>query len=68
MLEEQPRYIGSFNKLEGWIFIRVTDYGHIGHSQLLNITILKLNSPVLLNLLGNIFPYCRAVEAIRVLN
>ena len=29
----------------------------IQHSQLLNIIILKLNSPVLLNQLGNIFPY-----------
>ena len=30
---------------------------YISHSQLLNIIILKLNSPVLLNQLGNIFPY-----------
>ena len=38
------------------------------HSQLLNIIILKFNSPVLLNLLGNIFPYCPAVGAIRRVN
>ena len=37
----------------------------ISHSQLLNIIILKFNSPVLLNLMGNIFPYCPAVGAIR---
>ena len=38
--------------------------GYISHAQLLNIIILKFNSPVLLNLLGNIFPYCPAVGAI----
>ena len=38
------------------------------HSQLLNIIILKLNSSVLLNLLGNIFPYCPAVRAKRRIN
>ena len=40
----------------------------IGHSQLLSIILLKFNSPVLLNLLGNIFPYCPAVGAIRRIN
>ena len=38
------------------------------HSQLLKIIILKSNSPVLLNLPGNIFPYCPAVRAIRKIN
>ena len=38
------------------------------HSQLLNVIILKINSLVLLNLLGNIFPYCPAVGAIRRIN
>ena len=38
------------------------------HSQLLQIIILKFNPPVLLNLLGNIFPYCPAVKAIRRIN
>ena len=38
------------------------------HSHLLNIIILKCNSPVLLNLLGNIFPYCPAVGAIQRIN
>ena len=39
-----------------------------GHSQVLNIIILKFNPPVLLNLLGNIFPYCPAVGPIRRIN
>ena len=38
------------------------------YSQLLNIKILKFNSPVLLNLLSNNFPYCPAVGAIRRIN
>ena len=38
------------------------------HSQLLNIIILKFNPPVLLNLLGNIFPHCPAVRAIQRIN
>ena len=38
------------------------------HSQLLNVIILKFNSQALLNLLGNIFPYCPAVKAIRRTN
>ena len=37
-------------------------------SQLLNIEILKSNSPVLLNLLVNIFSYCPAVRVIRRTN
>ena len=41
---------------------------NIHHSQLLNTIILKFTSPVLLNLLGNIFPYCPAVEAILIIN
>ena len=40
----------------------------IGHSQLLNIVILKFNSPVLLNQLGNIFPYCPVDIAIQRIN
>ena len=36
----------------------------IVHYQLLSITLLKFNSSVLLNLQGNISPYCLAVEAI----
>ena len=38
------------------------------HSQLLNNVILKFNSLILLHLLGNIFPYCPAVGAIRRIN
>ena len=38
------------------------------HSQLLNIIILKFKSPVLLNLLGNIFRYCPAVGAVQRIN
>ena len=38
------------------------------YSQLLNIKILKFNSPVFLNLLGNILPYCPAFGAIRRIN
>ena len=38
------------------------------HSQLLNIMILKFNCPVLLDLLGNIFPYCPAVGAVQKIN
>ena len=38
------------------------------HSQLLNIIILKFNSSVLLNLMGNMFLYCQAVEAIQRIN
>ena len=38
------------------------------HSQLLNIIILKFNSSVLLNLMGNMFLYCPADEAIRRIN
>ena len=41
---------------------------HSKHSQLLKVIILKFNSPALLNLLGNIFPYCPAVGAIRRIN
>ena len=41
---------------------------NIPHSQLHNIVILKLNSPILLNLLGNIMPYGPAVGAIRRIN
>ena len=41
---------------------------NIEYSQLLNIIILKSNSPVLLNLLGNIFPYCPNVGAIQIIN
>ena len=37
-------------------------------ASILNIIILKFYTPVLLNLLGNIFPYCPAVEAIRRIN
>ena len=40
----------------------------IWHSQLLNIIIMKFNSPILLNLLDNIFPYCPALGAIRRIN
>ena len=35
---------------------------------ILNIIILKFTSPVMLNLLGNIFPYCPAVESIQRIN
>ena len=35
------------------------------HSQLQNIIILKFNSPLLLNLLGNILPYCQLSEQYR---
>ena len=38
------------------------------HSQLLNFIILKFNFPVLLNILGNIFPYCPVVGAIGRIN
>ena len=38
------------------------------HSQLLNIIVLKFNSPILIILLGSIFPYCPAVKAIRRIN
>ena len=38
------------------------------YSQLLSIIILKFNSSALLNLSGNIFPYCPAVGAIRRTN
>ena len=38
-------------QVEGWVH-----YSKV-HSQLLNIIILKFNSPILLNQLGNIFPY-----------
>ena len=41
---------------------------NIYHSQVLNIIILKFNSPVMLNLMGNIFPYCPAVGAIWRIN
>ena len=38
------------------------------HSQLLNLLIVKLNSPVMLNQVGNIFPYCPVDRAIRRIN
>ena len=41
---------------------------YIFNSQLLNIKILKFNSSVLLNQLGNIFPYCPVDRAIRRIN
>ena len=41
---------------------------NIPHSQLLNISVSKFTSPVLLNLLGNILPYCTAVQEIRRTN
>ena len=56
----------SFKKLNiGQLSIVRLGILQLSHSQLLNIIVLKLNSPVLLNLLGNIFLYCPAVGAIQ---
>ena len=72
-----PYFQESLNKpLKNWflfelilsIYLRRLIVKFTKHSQLLNIIISKLNSPVLLYLLGNIFPYCPAVRAIQKIN
>ena len=44
---------------------QIKQNSYILHSQLLNIIILKFTSPVLLNLLGNIFMYFPAAEGMQ---
>ena len=65
----------QFNSLYVWTVLTtltVWTYAHLKgstfHSQLLNIVILKFNSSVLRNQLGNIFPYCPVDRAIRRIN
>ena len=52
--DEWPPWLVRSNGYLGW-FVRMA--AMIGQSQILNSTILKFNSPVLLNQLGNIFSY-----------